>query len=318
MPSRRSLLRRSGLALTAGVGLAGCLGDEYGRPTAPSVTSPDASSAPSPVGTGTATGTVEPGEMGDARTIAGLPVVVSNPTAQTSVTHLTTPDSMGVTRAPGGRIVLVDVGVGHDPATPPAGAPSPGEFVLRTGDRSVEGTVSLDDVGSSLRDRRSKYDPGYGTTRGWVAFPVPAPFEAAAARVEVEGSAWRLPKWVVDALGRPLPAWELVSTSLPETLVAGEPFEVSVEVRNTGEVTGRFRGVLNTAGIGAAYAPHPFVLEIEPDESGTWSYRDRAPEADRNVGLYLRTPVGDREVSPEVTVDASSPSSTGEDTPTPQ
>lgn len=318
MPSRRSLLRRSGLALTAGVGLAGCLGDD-GGPTSPSAPTPDTTPEPSPTGTDPATGTSEPGRMGDERTVAGVPVVVSNPTAQTSVIHLTTPDSMGVTRAPDGRLVLVDVRVGNDdPATPPPGAPAPDEFVLRTGDRSFRGTVSLDGVGSSLRDRWSKYDPGYGTARGWVAFSVPAPLEADTARVGVDDSVWRLPGRVVDALARPLPTWELVSASLPGSLVAGEPFEVGVEVRNTGEVAGRFRGVLNTAGIGAAYAPHPFVLEVAPGESATWSYRDRAPETGRNVGFYLRTPVGDREASPEVTTNTSTPSATGGDTPNPE
>lgn len=322
MPSRRSLLRSSGLALAAGVGLAGCLGDSDaggGRRTSPSGAPPTDTPTPSsPAATPTPSrkitrdGSTATSGMGDERTVAGLPVVVSNPTARTSVIHLTTPDSMDVTRAPDGRLVLVDVRVGSDsPATPPAGSPAPGAFVLRAGDRAFEGTVSLADVGISLHERTTKYDPGYGTSRGWVAFSVPARFEATSPRIELGDAAWRLPERVADDLSKPLPEWELLSATLPGELAAGEPFEVSLEVRNTGDVAGRFRGVLNTAGIGPAYAPHPFVLDVAPGETGAWIYRDSAPDSARNVGFHLRTPVEDRDV--QVSVTETAPTATPAD-----
>lgn len=317
MPSRRSLLRSSALALPSVVGLAGCLagclGSDGNRAADRTPTARPSSGTPED-GSGSPTGTRAPTGMGVERTVDGLPVAVSNPTAQRSVVHLTTPDSMDVTRAPDGRFVLVDVRVGHEEAaTPPSGAPRPERFALRLGDAEFPGTVALDDVGITLPDRATKYDPSYGTSRGWVAFSLPAPVEAARARVEVGEVAWWLPERVVDTLGRPLAAWELGAVGLPVALSAGEPFEVTVTVRNAGDVAGRFRGVLNTAGVDAAYAPHPFVLDADPGEERTWVYRGRAPDVGREVGFHLRTPVGDRDAT--VTVSGgTTPTRAGDDT----
>lgn len=234
--------------------------------------------------------------MGTEQTVDGNTVTVHGPRAQTSVLHLTHPDEMGVTRAERGRYLFVRV-------RGTANGPAPTAFSLVVNGGRFRGTVNLDDVsrmGTILAGEMVPiYDPGYGTERGWVAFVVPAEIEAEAARIELDegAAAWRVPDATLDRLRQPRPSWRLADVSLPAEVSRGDSFAATVAVENTGEVAGTFRAVLNVANLEFAYKPFPFKLDIDAGEKDSWSRLfSVAADLDADeIGLYLRTPVGNEE-----------------------
>lgn len=281
MPSTRRTLLQTAPAVA--LGLAGCATTSHDGTT-------NGTASPSPD---------EMAKMGTPQTVNGTAITVSNPSAQTAVLHLTHPDAMGVTPAEG-RYVFVQVQGAAD-------GPPPTAFSLVAGGGSYRGTVSLPDVHGQVRHTgqlRHKYDPDWGTKKGWVAFDVPANLDIATARIELnEGAAtWELPEAIVRQLRKGRPEWRLADVSLPAEVVRGDSFTPTVVVKNTADVAGTFRGVLNVADLTYAYAPYPFTLDITAGGRARWTRTFQVNESEdaARIGLFLRTPVADTEQQVDV------------------
>jgi hypothetical protein len=296
-PSRRAFLETTA-ALSLGV--AGCLGRNEGgaspTDTSPPQESSPATSEPTPTATAEA---ATPRALGTERVVDGASVTVSNLAVQDSVLYYDTPDSMAVTTPENERYVLADVS-GSESGPPPTA------FALVVGDERYRGSVDGVGVSPSLADRGPKYDPSYGTGEGWVAFLVPPELDASEARVvvdtESDEAAWRVGPDVLDALRQPKARFELRTVEIPETIRPDREIEARVVAENVSDVAGVFRGVLNVAGLVAAYAPYPFELDADPGETVTWekTFDERPPESVDSVGFFLYTVAGDREVNATV------------------
>jgi hypothetical protein len=283
-PSRRAFLGATGLALTS----AGCLGRDTGSDE-PSTTQP---TTETPTGTAARTPAATPAvtDLGTEQTVGGVPVEVSNPTVQDAVVYLDTPDSMAVAHRDGERYVLVSVS-GSESGPPPTA------FSLVV-DSDSFGPA---DLRGGLDDYGPRYDPGYSGEEGYLPFVVPADVDTEAARVVVdhegETAAWRLTDEHLDALGRPKARFELRTVELPETMRRGETQVARVAAENVSDVGGVFRGVLNVAGLGAAYVPYAFERDAEPGETVSWekSFDEHPPDVVDSVGFSLYTVAGDSE-----------------------
>lgn len=296
--------RRAFLGTAAGfLGVAGCLGRDPG-------------STPSATTTATPPATQTPATVGAERTVDGVPVTVSNLSVQDSVLYLDSPDSMAVATREDERYVLVSVSGSES-------GPPPEAFSLVVDGDRYPGRVDEAGIGIDVRDRGAKYDPSFGTDSGWVAFLVPPELDAETGRVTVtdggETAAWRLDRDVLERLRRPKARFELRETEIPEA-VRRDPVTARVVAENVSEVAGTFRGVLNVAGLIAAYAPYPFALDADPGETVTWEKTfDERPPHSGTVGFFLYTVAGDRETRAPVvsgtTTETGEPSESATSTP---
>ena len=288
--------RRRVLGAAATVLVAGCLGgDSGGRDESTASASATATTGPSPSATTTATAAA----LGTERTVGGVPVRISNLTVQDAVLYLDSPDSMAVESREDERYVVVSVAAtpSGDGAAPPASAV----------DLSLDGErVGVADVRAGLDDRAARYDPSIGVAEGYLPFLVPVGVDVTEAQVVVEhgddSAAWELEEAHLTALRRPKARFELRDVDIPSTITADEPVSVRVAAENISGVVGVFRGVLNVAGLGAAYVPYAFSLDAEPGETVVWEKRfdEHPPEGAESVGFYLKTVVGERSVEAAV------------------
>lgn len=156
-----------------------------------------------------------------------------------------------------------------------------------------------------LRSYTGPYDP---TTTGvqiqrWVAFEVPRPFEGSPELVvrDTAGDVrrrWSLPRSTAAAMRRPPPQFDVVEFTLPDSIDAGAPIDLSLTVENAGAGEGVFRGVVNRSW--PAYGPWDALDErsIPAGERETWTPTMSAPTADTHaevVRFVLATPDGTRE-----------------------
>jgi hypothetical protein len=285
-PSRRAFLGTTA-ALCA---VPGCLDRGEG-----SASRPESRARENDPATSNATPTADaatPHALGTERTVDGVSVTVSNLSVQDSLLYFDTPDSMAVASPENERYVIAAVSGSES-------GPPPEAFALvLDGERY---RASVDGVGAGLADRGPKYDPSYGIGRGWVAFLVPPELDANRARVvvdtESDEAAWHVGSDVLGALRRPKARFELRTVEIPEAIRPDREVEARVVAENVSDVAGVFRGVLNVAGLVAAYAPYPFALDADPGETVTWekTFDDRPPESVDSVGFFLYTVAGDRE-----------------------
>jgi hypothetical protein len=77
---------------------------------------------------------------------------------------------------------------------------------------------------------------------------------------------------------------------------------VRITAENVSDVAGVFRGVLNVAGLGAAYVPYAFALDGDPSETVVWEkqFDEHPPDGAESVGFYLKTVAGGRSVEAAV------------------
>jgi hypothetical protein len=292
-PSRRTFLRAATGTLLAG---AGCLGHDGPRTTngsSSTPTDPIATTPPSPTAP-----TVT--DLGTERTVGDTPVTVSNLSVRDSVLTLDD-DSMTLVTSEDERYVLVSV-AGSD------SGPASESFALVVDDDRYPGRVDVFG-GSSVHDRGPTYDPSYGTDGGWVAFVVPLELDARESRVVVEHegetAAWRLSDEDLERLRRGRARFELREVVIPERVTVGEKVSVRVAAENVADVPGTFRGVLNVANLGIAYAPYPFALDADPGETVVWehTFGQRPPRAADSIGFLLDTVAGERETRATVEVE---------------
>jgi hypothetical protein len=208
------------------------------------------------------------------------------------VLYLDSPDSMAVATREGERYVLVSVATSSgSESAPPASAVD-----LRLDDTSAD----VADLRGGLDDRAARYDPSNGVDEGYVPFLVPPALDVTAARIVVEHdgdrAAWELDEAWLDALRRPKARFAFETVALPEAIRSGEPVTARVAATNVSDVAGVFRGVLNVAGLGAAYVPYAFARDAAPGETVVWERRfdERPPESAESVWFHLRTVAGAR------------------------
>lgn len=180
MPStRRSLLWTTPPVLAV---LAGCPG-LGGEP-------PDFDPNPTPSSTAT------PVAVGTEQRAGEAHVMVTRVVAQSSVVHLTSPDSMGVATTDG-WFVLVQVRASDH-------APARDEFVLVVGGAEHEPTGIGFGRGFVVeRGLKTGYDAQ--TAEGWLAFAVSRRQSEPETRIEFRDAAWRLPGGINGTLARPPP-----------------------------------------------------------------------------------------------------------------
>jgi len=263
MPSsRRALLTSVGAALT---GLAGCLdfGGGADQPASPTGT-PTATPAPTPTTpaiTDTTLGNaVALDTDGDGRG-DGMAVVVSDLVSAHSIRYLTAPDAFGVADAGGEQFVLVRVAARGE-GTPP----TPDDFSLVAGGTTYESGIEA--VGPARVDDPVSGRPYGGSDRGgYLGFRVPAPLDADDAAIHLaETARWTLPQSALDALRSPPPAFETTLT-VPDSVAADEAITARLDVTNTGDGIGTFRGAINHQG--PLYAADAFTFSLPPGESTT-------------------------------------------------
>jgi hypothetical protein len=282
-PSRRALLASLPAAVTA---VAGCtaLSGNSGSPAAP-----------------TATGTPVP--VGAPRDVGAATVTVTGAGTRTTVAHLVSEDTMGLTTADD-RFVFVQVRVDGSER------PEYDGFRLRSGGRSV--TPSLRELRPAAQGLASVEDGQYhpGTDSGWVAFEVPAPLVADRATVALGDAEWQLPGRIIDQLNRPVPEWELLSFSVPQRVEQGERFDVSVRVRNVGAAHGTLEGGINVRGLNHPVYPYLLSVDVPGGESRAWHRQFEAPnerEPSHEAHFSLLTPAGNRSRTTTITAATATP-----------
>ncbi|QLG26764.1 hypothetical protein HUG10_04035 [Halorarum halophilum] len=284
--TRRTALEVAGATL---FGLAGCAGRLVGdgaRSNSPTeepteFPTPAASSAPE-----------ETAAVGEALTVEGATVSITDVRVQSSFQYHDSDDSMDVISESGVWYVFAgveaSVGSSGDP-------PRTTDFTLVTDGGELATPTGVQGGGQHVRGWEGAYDAG-STAEGWIAFPVPAESSVEGARITLGDGSWRLDDEHVERVAGPKPTFELVAFEVPETVEAWSRFEASVTARNASEVPGTYRAVLNVAGGVAAYAPYPFELELEAGEEATWTNEFGRDVTDPGTRIrhYLRSPTGDR------------------------
>lgn len=163
-------------------------------------------------------------------------VTVSDVTTREAVTFYRWPASTEVMAPTDEQFVVAQV-TGPEDATVP-------EFVFRAGGREwspglgrgnteAPAAVAGREGGSATHGFRGS---------GYLAFRVPSPLDADDARIVApeRGASIALTAAGTDRLARPAPMFALESLSLPESVTAPEQVTVSLTVRNTSDVDGRF------------------------------------------------------------------------------
>lgn len=283
-PARRRFLGAAATAL-----VAGCLGgDNGGNDESAASASATATTGTSPSSTATATAAA----LGTEQTVGGVPVRVSNLTVQDAVLYLDSPDSMAVANRENEHYVLVSV------VSSESGLSATDLSLSLDGERAERAALR-----GGLDGRAARYNPSNGVDEGYLPFLVPVGVDVEEARVEVEhegdSAAWELAESQLDALRRPKARFALRDVDIPSTIVANEPVSVRIAAENVSDVAGTFRGVLNVAGLGAAYVPYAFELDADPGETVAWEKQfDETPSTstDSPVEFFLDTVAGGREI----------------------
>lgn len=218
-PSRRAYLSGVGAAISAVVaGCADTIG-EGGRPSSTETGAPRSSTTT----TDDSTDALQAGE--EFTTADGVSITISNPEVHRSVvtTEKVSHHTYEVVEyAPTGQFLVVQVGTTGTRTAPvelPLNVVADGKSGIGTGRIHVGGKES---------------------TR--VGFRVPR-IDAQSVDIVWEGGGstvqWRLDSEVASALGA-VPAFEVTSWSVPDTVTRGEAFDASFTVTNHGDRDGRF------------------------------------------------------------------------------
>lgn len=218
MVSRRTFLA---VATTAFAPAAGCASfDGDGRGDGPRGTA-------DPAGTPTATPDDSP----------GVEVAVHDIVVRKAVTYDPVMGSGGVLTAEGEQYVVGAVAAERELSI--------AEFAFEADGESWRprdyGHVSVAGRGSRFIEHADVVD------RAYLAFAVPSPLSAADSKIVFSGAPpgeWALHEEARERLAAPEARFELVSLSVPEEVTAGEPLEVTLEVRNVSETDGRFLAAL--------------------------------------------------------------------------
>lgn len=283
---RRSLLQTGGALAVAG--LAGCLGG-MGNDTPDGTTVHTDTTEPKTEKETTDTGTTEGSQ---ALSVEGFRV-------QSSLLYLNTPDSMQVATLENRQVVFADV-------RPPAdGGPKPDEFHLAIDDAHTSGTLTPGPAGAPpmVHSPIPAYDPEVRET-GWIAFEVPNPLDAESVELVYESDGGSvsepIPSETAAELAAPAPEFELVSLDAPESVGAGDVFDISVTVENVGESDGTFRAVLNETH--PTYGPFPMVVRVPAGEQREWreTFGEYASDDTEKYSYDFRSSIEDRDLEVEV------------------
>jgi hypothetical protein len=245
MPSsRRQLLVSLGAGLA---GIAGCS-------TAPS----DGTTPSEPSETPTPTQTAEPATLGDAVTVDGTAVTVSNLVSTHSFLYLSAPDAFGVEVADG-QFAFVTVEAGDDPPEPDAFA-----FAF-DGERRPATTYHDYGPAGALPVAEREYstdDP-----QGYLGFELPAPLAAESVAVSLGDARWTIPASARTPLQSPPPSFT-VEYDVPDAVASDAPVPVTLAVTNEGDGDGTFRGAINHQG--PMYGAGDFAFSLAAGESRTY------------------------------------------------
>lgn len=288
MPSRRKVL-----VTLLGASLSGCATREprnQPKTAEPTVTKRVTGGTERPNETGTQEPSYSSHSFGQSASIDGMVVTLSNLRVQDSGFQPLSADSMTVVSPDDQRFVLCTART-DEPGVQPS------RFSLHLAETKHSGNADFHEV-----YHVGGYTPLYGGDRmeGLLGFRIPAPTTVSdeEVRIQIQDDAWRFPEGAVKHLTRPKPSFKLLSFECPSEIRADEGFEVRVRVKNTGDVPGTFRGVLNVAGYAYAVYPYPFEFETSPDGEGTWRKQFEPLDAatEREVSIDLLTPAGERYV----------------------
>lgn len=163
------------------------------------------------------------------------------------------------------------------------------------------GGFTLFDYGENLGQRRS-IDDGE-TVSGFFFVTCSRDAVADGAPVELQTNLENEPpeyRWTFDSVETDgFPRFERTSVDAPETVPAGESFEMSIDVTNAGEGAGTFRGLLQTVSgfswdtvIDADPGPAP---EVDIDAGATASVSFTLSIEDSGESTYRLKPWDDRE-----------------------
>ena len=289
MPSRWS--RRDVLGLSgAGIALlAGCTN-----------TSPDSGSTAT---TETVEESTEPYDTTEPRTTTETyDVSIEEVDVTPEIVAPNTPDSIGVYGERDEQFVVVQY------LTDGETKPDWSDFSLvAEGDAYEPEDPERTYYGYSLWD-----DEGYvNSTEGYLIFSLPKPLDADEATIRWPGGERALSKRAVERLARPPTDFTVREFSAPEVVEIGEEVTLTVVVENTGDVDGTFVGALNRIGPDVAYTPVKAVsLEIEADESATWTHSYTPPFGHEGPSMRFSMDWRGGGQSREIAIGSDSPTGT--------
>jgi len=228
MQTRRRYLAALGIGLT---GVSGCLSDD-GTPAGADggdgdTDAPDGTTDRRP-GTTVTDGPGSSQEFGE--------VTVSDVAVREAVTFYRWPSSTEVLAPADEQFVVAQV-TGPEDATPPAFAfrADGREWSPGIGRGATSGPASLAgrDGGSATEDFRES---------GYLAFRVPSPVDAADPRIVApdRGASLSLSDAATAQLATASPMFSLERVEVPDAVDHPAPVDVTVTVRNTSDVDGRF------------------------------------------------------------------------------
>lgn len=290
MQTRRTYLAAVSLGLA---GLGGCLSepaDPAGGPTDDTTTASD--------------GTTQPSGTTDDTTTDSPTVTVRDPIVRKAVTHYAWPGSTQILAPEDEQFVVATV-EGPEETAPPA-------FRLEAGGR--EFTPGVDAPGrhhAELAGREGGSVLKNDHARGYLAFRVPSPLDVDDARIVRAdgGPSTPLPDRELTRLARRAPEFEIVSLDVPDTVEHGVPLEVSLDVRNVGDVPGRFLAGLHWPTEAVADDDETTVLRrsVRAGETTSFSPTLRTEYAVNNTKEHPLTIAGSvsAERSVEVMVDGT-------------
>jgi hypothetical protein len=188
-------------------------------------------------------------ELDGTLSLDGATVTLRNVHRRIGYAYRTYPDAAAVRIPPDRQFVILRVDASEGSQTgDPAALPSPDDFELVAGDRTLGTTTA----GWESRPRQMvspsgsrEYDPA-DRRRGWVGLGLPKPFGGTKLAVSVEGAddVVPLPPTLVEGLRDP-PAFELVEWQVPDAVEPYGTIAVEAVVENVGGSDGVCPVVVN-------------------------------------------------------------------------
>lgn len=260
MPSRRRFIAGLGA-----VGLAGCLSAPSGSDSKTTTRTTNSTT------TRTTSSTAETVSMpryvpwGERVDVAEHTIEPETAWVQHSTMYMETPDTLGVADFGNRQTLFVSLSVvSEDP-------PSPSRFGVRAGSdyqpiTEFDGTGGFS-IAPDQGGRGRMYTPE--DSSGWISTKLPTAIGSETPRLTfapegVHGMVqWDLPEPVNGRLRQQPPDFSVDTVELPSSVPSGQPFTVSMTVRNDGGPA-PFRMVVNEHGPNA-YVPHTAIEAIQGD-----------------------------------------------------
>lgn len=238
MRSRRSYLAAVGVSLATATGcLSGGDGsdgnaNQDGTTDRPTRTNVGTESTATNTQSNTVGTTTSPGSSQD--------FTVSNVAVREAVSYYLSPASTEILAPTGKQFVLADVD-GPEGATPP-------EFLFEANDQTWNpGVMDRPFRSEAVVDgRRGGMVAGSNDASGYLVFTVPSPLETSNPRITTgDGAAtWGASESTINRLADPAPMFTLEEFGTPDQVTQGDRTIVSMTVRNTSDVYGRFLGAI--------------------------------------------------------------------------